>query len=197
MVDMLVEGDLDMTVALRVLRHVGLSPGRPFGRTGRADFFARLPRYNQAAGYGPWIALVDLETSPSCVPHFVTQHLPNPSQCMRFRVAVHAIESWLMADGDTLARFLRVSEARLPPDPDTIQHPKQHLINIARRSRIARVRVGVVPRAGSGASQGPLYTSLLQDFVMNYWQPDVAAQNSPSLNKCLLRLQSLPACIPV
>ncbi len=196
MVDMLVEGDLDMAVALRVLRHVGLPPGRPFGRSGRADLFARLPRYNQAAGYGPWMALVDLETSPSCVADFVMEHLPNPSQCMRFRVAVHAIESWLMADNETLARFLRVSEARLPLDPDVIQRPKQHLIDIARHSRIARIRFGVVPRAGSGASQGPLYTSLLQDFVMNYWQPDVAAQNSPSLNKCIVRLQTLPACIP-
>ena len=196
MVDMLVEGDLDMTVALRVLRYVGLPPGRPFGRSGRADFFARLPRYNQAAGYGPWMALVDLETSPSCVPDFVTEHLPNPSECMRFRVAVHAIESWLMADSETLARFLRVSGTRFPTYPDAIQRPKQHFIDIARHSRVARLRFGLVPRAGSGASQGPLYTSLLQDFVMNNWRPEVAAQNSPSLSKCLLRLQTLPDCLP-
>jgi hypothetical protein len=37
---------------------------------------------------------------------------------MCFRLAVHAAESWLLADSASLAAFLGVSAARLPNDPD-------------------------------------------------------------------------------
>jgi hypothetical protein len=187
-IDLLVEGELDSIVAGRILVEVGLVVGRPFGRSGRNDFFQRLPRYNQAAQYSRWMALVDLETTQACVPGFVARHLPNPSPYMRFRVAVHAIESWLLADGGALARFLRVQPIRIPQDPDAILRPKVALINIARHSTSAQIRSGLVPRHGSGASQGPQYISLMQDFIVNRWRPRVAAELSPSLARCLAAL---------
>ena len=145
-------------------------PGRPFGRSGRADLFSRLPRYNQAAQFSPWLVLVDLESDQLCAPAFVQDRLPQSSAWMRFRVAVHAIESWLMADGEMLARYLNVSRSRMPLNPDAVEHPKRHLIDIARHSGTRRIREGLIPRAESGASQGPRYTSLMQDFVATWWR---------------------------
>lgn len=195
MIDLLVEGDLDLTVAVRILAQIGLPAGRPFGRSGRADLFERLPRYNNAALHSPWWALVDLEATEQCLPGFVSDRLPHPNRCMRFRVAVHAIESWLLADREMLAEFLKVSAVRMPLDPDTVPHPKRSLIDIARHSRSADIRFGVVPRPGSGASQGPLYTTLMQNFVTNLWRPNIAAENSPSLRRCMLSLPSLADCL--
>jgi len=191
MVDLLTEGVLDATVATRLLEEVGLEAGRLFGRSGRAALLERLHRYNEAASYSPWLVIVDLEATPPCVADFVAQHLPNPNEHMRFRVAVHSIESWLMGDRDTLARFMRVSRDRFPHSPDELQHPKRHLINIARHSTLRRIARGIIPRQGSGASQGPLYTSLMQDFVKTHWRPEVASLASPSLHRCLNALQTL------
>ena len=37
---------------------------------------------------------------------------PNPSEGMRLRVAVQAIEAWMMADAEHLAAFLSVSSSK-------------------------------------------------------------------------------------
>ena len=55
----LVEGLTDEVVAQRLLKHVRLEPGNPFGRKGKADLLERLSKYNQVARMVYWFAMID------------------------------------------------------------------------------------------------------------------------------------------
>ena len=44
---------------------------------------------------------------------------------------------------------------------------------------------------GSGAKVGPLYVRRLTEFVENLWRPDIAANESESLRRCILALSAL------
>jgi len=84
---------------------------------------------------------------------------------MCLRLAVHAAESWLLADSARLAAFLGVSAARLPGDPDRLPDPKGTIVDLARHSRKPDVREDMVPRLGSSARVGPGYASRIMEFA--------------------------------
>lgn len=189
-----VEGDVDEAVLRRVLKHVGLSLGVVHGREGKQTLLKRLGGYNNAARFAPWVVLVDLDGDCPCVPPCVQGWLPAPSPQMCFRVAVRAIEAWLLADRERIASSLGISLQRVPDSPDNLTHPKTELVNLARRSRSRAIREDLVPRQRSGRSVGPLYTARLMEFVEDEhagWRPDQAAIRSDSLRRCIDRLSSL------
>lgn len=192
-VNILVEGTTDEPVAKRLLEHVGLPIGTVFGRRGKDDLLLRLSKYNQAAYFAPWFVLVDLDNKKdiACAPQAIKFWLPQPAERMRLRVAVRAIEAWMMADAERLAAFLNVSPSKMPENPDREIDPKATLINIARSSTNRSIREDVVPRHGSGVSVGPLYAERLIAFAMHYWQPDEAAKRSDSLHRCIRALGTL------
>ncbi len=164
-VNILVEGSTDEPVAKRLLTHVGLQVGTVYGRKGKAHLLGRLPNYNKAAHFSPWFVVVDLDGDTRCASQFVAQWLPDPAKGMQLRVAVQAIEAWLMADRESLARFLAVSPSSLPYRTDLELNPKETLINIAQASRSRSIREDIVPRRGSGAKVGPLYVARLTEFA--------------------------------
>ena len=183
----------------KICLYCGLTPQRVFGKTGRAYVLTRIDNYNHAARFSRWAALVDLDREPNCVPEFVSKVLPHPSRCMSFRVAVRSVESWLLADRERLARFLAVSEAVVPADPDALADPKAAMLTLARRSSSSRIRRDMVPRAQGGAVEGPAYASRLQEFVNQIsasWRVSVAARNSGSLRRCVAALRRLRHCAP-
>jgi hypothetical protein len=193
-VNLLVEGDSDEVVARRLLDFVGLPCGTVYGKEGKNFLLRRLPRYNQAARFAPWLVLVDLEQDAECAPPFVRDRLPNPAPGMRFRVAVQAIEAWLLADAQNLAAFLRIPVSRIPPTPEAESDPKATLVNLARRSRRRAVREDMVPREGSHGRVGPGYTSRIIEFVStadHRWRPEIAIEHSDSLRSCVEALQTL------
>jgi len=193
-VHVLVEGDTDECVVRRILEYVGLACGRVYGKEGKGYLLKRLPNYNQAAHFAPWLAVVDLDQDAACAPDFVRSVLPAPADSMQFRVAVRAIEAWLLADSERLAAFLGVSVSRIPTNPDTEPNPKTTLINLARQSRRKAIREDIVPREGSGSRVGPGYTGRLMEFVTatkHSWRPEVAVQRSDSLRRCVKALQTL------
>jgi hypothetical protein len=197
-VSVLVEGDADEAVLTRVLDHVGLSCGTVYGKKGKGYVLARLPNYNQAARFSPWLVVVDLNDGAQCAPDFVRANLGYAAGCMRFRVAVRAVEAWLMADAERLASFLGVSTSRVPMDPDSESDPKGVLVQIAGRSPRGQLREDMVPRAGSGSRVGPGYTGRIKEFVAGSnhpWRPDVAAGHSDSLRRCIASLRTLRACL--
>jgi hypothetical protein len=112
---------------------------------------------------------------------------------MCFRVAVRAVEAWLLADRESLAGFLRVSPSRVPPDPESLDEPKQAMVNLARQSRSRAVQEDMVPRPGSGRSVGPAYASRLIEFAQSTWRPEIAATRSDSLRRCCERLRQVAA----
>jgi hypothetical protein len=190
-VNILVEGLSDETVAKRLLKHVGLEVGTVYGKKGKPHLRERLPNYNQAAHFSPWFVIVDLDTDKLCPSEALQIWLPQPAKGMRCRVAVRAIEAWLLADSKNLAQFLSISEAKIDTNPDNYLNPKEELISLARTSRSSAIRDSMVPRPGSGAKIGPLYVPKLIDFTEKYWNPEIAATKSKSLNSCINALSTL------
>jgi hypothetical protein len=187
-VNLLVEGKIDEVVAARILAEARLSLGRVYGGGGKSAVVAELPKYNQAARFSPWVAVVDLDRDAECAPPYVHAILPQSARYMQVRVAARAIEAWLLADAERLAQSLHIPESWVPVDPDSEPDPKTALVNLARRSRRRSIRDDLVPRAGSGARVGRGYSGRLIEFVCGTeapWRPRVAAQRSDSLRCCL------------
>lgn len=190
-VNVLVEGSTDAPIAKRLLEHSGLEVGTVFGRSGKPDLLRRLPHYNKAAQFSPWFVIVDLDMDSQCATQALQKWLPDPSNGMRFRIAVRAIEAWLLADKENMAQFLGVSLSRLQHNFDLEPDPKATLIAIASHSRNRSIREDIVPRPMSGAKVGPLYVPQLTRFATELWKPDIASNESESLRRCLQALSTL------
>lgn len=188
-----VEGIVDEAIIGRLIDHVGGERGTVYGKAGKQSLLDRLAGYNQAARYAPWAILIDLDSDYMCAPDAVRAWLPEPATLMRLRVAVRAAEAWLMADRSTLARYLEVSVALVPRNPEELADPKRALVDLARRSRNRAVCGDMVPREGSGRPVGVGYAGRVIEFVTSFWQPGVAAAASPSLGGCLSALADLIA----
>ena len=190
-----VEGILDEAVVRRLTADLGIQVGAVFGRSGKPHLKARIDGYNRAARFSPWVVVVDLDNDFECAPSLCAEWLPSPAEHMCLRVAVREIESWLLADRSGIASFLGVSKSRIPQTVDDLDDPKQTLINLARGSRRKAIREDMAPRPGSGASEGPAYTSRMSEFVAKggrgRWQPSSAADVSPSLSRCIRALTEL------
>jgi hypothetical protein len=187
-VNIAVEGELDEAVLKKVLASVDIEVVNVFGKRGKNNLKENVPRFNQAAQYGRWVILVDLNNDAECPPPFVNSWLPSRNQNLQLRVAVRTIEAWLLAERDEIARFLAASKQRIPLYPENEDKPKRILINIARHSRSKAIRTDIVPKDGSTAIQGPGYTTCLIEFAIKYWNPERAASNASSLKRSIKSL---------
>jgi hypothetical protein len=186
-----VEGLVDQAVVQKLIVHAGGLPGPVYGKTGKPALRKHVAGYNSAARRAPWLVLVDLNGEHECAPPLRQAWVPNPAPHLCFRVAVRAVEAWLMADREGLARFLRIPAQRAPRQPETLPDPKKTLVDLARRSRLRDIREDMVPREGSGRAVGPAYTSRVTEYVGSEWRPDVAASHADRLRRaidCLERL---------
>lgn len=189
-----VEGLVDEEVLRRLVEYVGAFPGPVHGKHGKQYLRQRLDGYNQAARFSPWVVLVDLNNDAHCAPPLRQAWLPRPAARMCFRVAVRAVEAWLLADRERIAGFLRVPVARIPVDPESVNDPKRFTVDLARHSVNRDIREDMVPRPGSGRAVGPAYTSRIIEFVSDRqvgWRPAVAARSANSLRRCLDCLRNL------
>ncbi|MCS7168176.1 MAG: hypothetical protein RMI91_03400 [Gemmatales bacterium] len=66
---------------------------------------------------------MDLDRDASCAPALRKRYLAQLAPYLCFRVAVRAIEAWLLADAPNLARFLHVCPNLIPPDPESLSDP--------------------------------------------------------------------------
>jgi len=183
-----VEGLVDETVLRALIRHVGAVPGPFYGRHGKEYLRKNWGGYNQAARSAPWVVLVDLDQDAGCVPPFRATWVPNPAPLMCFRVAVREIEAWLLSDRERLAHFLGIPPGMIPRHAESLSDPKRTMVDLARHSRRGDIRREMVPHHGSGRVVGPAYNSRLTEFVRNRrggWRPEVAAQSSESLRRCV------------
>jgi hypothetical protein len=192
-----VEGPTDEAVLRRIVEHLGATLGAVYGKTGKATLLKQLRSYNQAAQFWPWIVLVDLDQDAECAPPARVEWLSDPAPLMCFRIAVREVESWLLADRETLADFLGVALSRIPTSPEKLDDPKAALVNLARASRRRDIRVDMVPRPESGRSEGPAYTSRLIEYAQGSWRPDIAAEHADSLQRLCGRLATLMECSAV
>ena len=179
---------MDEAIARTLLEHSGYTAGTIYVQGGKSKLLSKLPGFNAAARFSPWLVLVDLNGDAACAPDFATAVLPAPSPQMAFRVAVRQAEAWLMGDSAELARYLRVSRARVPRDPEVEVDSKHAMVNLARGSRDRHVREDMVPTARSGRKTGPNYAGRLIEFATQRWRPEVAADRVDSLARCLRQL---------
>lgn len=192
-VDTLVEGLLDESVARKLIVHCGHVPGDGYGKNGIDYLRAKAPGFNVKASYGnPILMLVDfMDTRLACPPAVLATWLPTRCERLLLRVVVPEIESWLLADRDGMAAFLGVPSALIPAAPETLANPKQTLVNLARRSRRRHVKAAMVPADGVSAAVGPEYVVALQEFVGSVWDAEQAQVNASSLQRTLARLHAL------
>ncbi len=179
-----VEGDLDEAVVRRLIAHVGGLPGEVYGKSGKTRLHQRIGGYSNAAQHNPWLVLVDLDHDFDCAPLLCMDWLPSSAASkLCFRVAVRAVEAWLMTDPETLATFFRVPQGKVPRHPEQAGDPKTDLVNLARGSRRREIRDDIVPRPESGRRVGPAYSSRLSEYVSALWRPEVAANRARSLQR--------------
>ncbi|WP_156040496.1 hypothetical protein [Chondromyces apiculatus] len=188
-VNIAVEGQSDVPIAMRLLELVGLLAGPPYVSRGKDKLDEKLNAYNHAAKHSRWLVLRDLDRDAPCAPELCRQLLPAPSAHMHLRIAVRASEAWLLGDQENLSRFLKVGTQHIPSEPDALDNPKRALIDVARLSRDRAIKEDMVPQEGTGTSVGPGYTARIIEFSSHHWEPLVAAQQSPSLRRCILALQ--------
>jgi hypothetical protein len=186
-----VEGLADEAVARRLILHLGGEIGPVYGKAGKPALRNKLDGYVSAARWSPWLVIVDQDQDGLCPSELRREWVPNCPELLSFRVAVRAIEAWLLADDQGAAQFFGLSRARLPAAPDSLADPKQALLNLVQASRRRAIRDDMLPRVGSGRRVGPGYTSRLIEFASTRWAPDAAAERSESLRRAMASLRAL------
>ena len=186
-----VEGNLDEAVAERLITLCGGQMGEVSPKQGRPYVLEHIGGYNEGARYGGiWFVLVDLDLKPDCAPELVAEMLPNPAEGMCFRVAVREVEAWLLADRAGFARWASVPVNRIPVDVEAISQPKERLVAIMRQSRHRERQTAIMPRPGSGRTEGPNYSDILAEFVASDWDVEAAASAAPSLARAIRCLRT-------
>ncbi len=190
------EDDLSLEVVLRILRSRGVvssdkrfSVGTLFHGRGFGNLKRNISGFNNASKGMPYLILTDLDRE-ECAPIMIKEWLPetrNPN--LIFRIAVREVESWVLADRVAFAKFLGISQRKIPQEPDELLDPKAYLIDLARDSRKRALREDIVPKHGSTAKQGPAYNERLVSFVQEAWNPSVARQFSPSLERTIRAIE--------
>jgi hypothetical protein len=180
-----VEGYIDAEVARWLLHHVGLNVGYVYVKNGKSALDRSLPGYNNAARFSRWLILRDLDEDANCAPALRHTLLSDCSPRMRLHIAVRAVEAWLMADRESLGRFLSIRSTLFPIEPERIVKPKTLLVDLARESRRRAVREAMIPAPKSSVAVGPGYATLLIDYISKHWRPEIAAERSYSLKKII------------
>ncbi len=106
-----------------------------------------------------------------------------------FRIAVREVESWVLADRESLSRYFNVALANFPIKPDLESDPKNTLIQLARRSKKREIREDIVP-INTNAKIGPNYNGCLSEYVFKFWSIENAILNSESLERTYLKLKN-------
>jgi hypothetical protein len=197
------EDDLSLEILLRILefpRVISLDKrfcvGTLFHGRGYGFLKKNISGFNKASKGMPYLILTDLDYRV-CAPTLIKEWLPetkNPN--LIFRIAVREVESWVLADRSGFAKFLGISQKKVPVKPDELPDPKAHLINLARASRKRAIQEDIVPKQGSTAKQGPAYNERLVSFVKATWNPSTARQFSPSLERTLKAIEAFAPIWP-
>ena len=193
MLTIVVEGISDEAIVRKLCLIAQVAVGPVYIQRGKDQLDKRIAGYNAAAQYALWLVVRDLNSDAECAPELREKLLSDPSEYMHLRISVRSIESWLLADRDNIARYLGISRALVPRDPEALERPKRTLVNLARRSRKRTIREDMVPAEGVSAEVGPGYTSRIVEFSTNHWNPEVAATHADSLNRCLSTLSQIAA----
>lgn len=194
----LTEGKLEVAAVRRLLAEVGsdLVGCTPIVAGSRAGFWDKAKRFNAAAkrpGFGVVVGLVDQENPNVCAPKLLQEKLGgDKAQTFVLRIAERMLEDWILADTESLSKFLSVP-ARVVEvaAAKTLVHPKTRIVNLARRCRSRSLQSDLLPEQGSQGLVGPGYTTRMEQFLSDHWNPRQAAPRSESLNRALAELEAI------
>ena len=157
---------------------------------GNGKIKRQINAYNFAAEHGYYFVITDLDKN-DCAPSLLRDWLPvKPNNQLLFRVAVHEVESWLLADRENFASFFSINQNLIPLNPDNEADPKCTVFSLAKKSRKKEIREAIVP-IDEHAINGPGYNIQLQRFIQNMWNIGSARKNSPSLDRTIKALDKL------
>jgi hypothetical protein len=178
------------------VQRLGFVSGFPENYRGVDRIRSKMPAIINMADAGLTVlVLVDLDQT-ECAPTLLRQwpatsrRVDSMPSRLWLRIAQREVESWVLADRTAFARFLGISTANIPVAPDSLDDPKQHLLNIVRaKCRKKRFRDMLPSR---NAPIGLTYNQVLVEFIEASWSPERAAENSASLRKAIEALQRIP-----
>jgi hypothetical protein len=180
---------LQEVVARKILeRQTFLTLADKRGLKGNIFIKDNLHKFNEAAEYAsPYIILTDLDDK-SCPIALLQEWMPfKPHKNLLFRIIVHEVEAWILADRANIAKFLGVPASRISLEPERILKPKEYIFDLARKSKKHSIKEGIPPKGT--ARMGQLYNSLLSRFVLQEWSPEAASEHAPGLKKFIRRLE--------
>lgn len=179
-----VEDELSEFVLRRIIaKRPALQVAAVFSRGGYGYLKKRASGFNQAARHRPFLLLTDLDTGV-CAPDLIREWLAGEQRHPSFllRVAVPEVESWLLADGEGLRRFLGLRGAKDIAQPERLADAKAELLLWAEKAGTRDLREALVWRDEHGQRHpGPDYNGTLLRFVQNDWNVQAAARRCGSL----------------
>jgi Domain of unknown function (DUF4276) len=197
-----VEDDLSDAVVRQLLNHVrrgfqvraryplAVLPHLHPELSGYGYLKTNVRAFNRASSEAPHLLLTDLDAA-NCAPELVQEWVGGAlHRNFVFRVAVREVEAWLLADIQNFAEFLRLAPISLPASAEAVAQPKEEIVRLAALSPDAEIRDNLVPRPGSTATTGRLFTRTLVSYVKDLWDIDAASGNADSLGRALKALRS-------
>ena len=186
------EDALSEAIGLRLLAELStpVTPSLLLRKGGVGYLRSRVTSWRQMAQRQVVLILTDLDQAgcPLALHADWIGINPLPANLM-LRIAVREVESWVLADHEAVRKLIG-SKGTLPPKPDDLLDPKQHLLKLAKRAS-RNVRLDLVKEEGAIASQGIGYNARLTAWVQSDWNPERAAERSPSLQRTRRRLTEL------
>lgn len=187
----MVEGETDVPVAERLIRRVGLEPINLIVGNGKAKVDKVLA---ERTLYGNVLVLRDLDQDAKCAPTLIEELLPHSAPSgLCLRVPVRSVEGWLLADVEGFSKEFAVHLKAHEIKPDESDNPKRDLINHCRRSRERTIIEDMTRTHARHTVTGPRYVTRIIEFARTGWDPDRAAERSPSLKRALDAIDRLTA----
>lgn len=158
-------------------------------RGGNGYLKEKCNAFNNMAARTPVLLITDLDQRV-CAKSLIDDWFPETklNEHLIFRIAVREIESWLLSDITAMGALLGKGGTVLNNDPETIDHPKEYLLNLARKAP-AKIRQELVREKNSIVYQALSYNARLTEFVFFEWSPERALLNSDSLKRAIYRLK--------
>lgn len=185
------EDQLSEAIALRLIADV-TTPHciqHSLGKKGNGYLRSKMSSWYQMAQHQVMLVLTDLDRA-NCLVEFRDQWLDTePPQNLLLRIAVRQVESWVLADHVAMRALIGVKGV-LPAAPDELANPKQSLLTLA-KSAPRPIREDLLKTIDGNLTQGLGYNARLTAWVNSEWNPQRAAERSPSLARTRLRLNAV------